>query len=120
MKRFRFVAALVFAVTTGAALATNVNVHVNVGEPTYYGRIDTSGYPRPQVIYAEPTIVERSYVTREPLYLRVPQSQAQNWRSYCRNYSACNRPVYFVEDRWYNDVYAPQYRDRHAEKAAAK
>ena len=25
-------------------------------------------------------------------------------------YGACDRPVYFVTDRWYNDVYVPRYR----------
>jgi uncharacterized protein YcfJ len=25
-------------------------------------------------------------------------------------YNACGRPVYFVDDRWYNDVYVPHYR----------
>ncbi len=28
------------------------------------------------------------------------------------------RPVYFVQDRWYNDVYVPRYRERHGYREA--
>jgi hypothetical protein len=38
---------------------------------------------------------------------------AQNWRKHCRKYNACGRPVYFVQDNWYNDVYVPRYRETH-------
>jgi len=31
---------------------------------------------------------------------------------YCPKYNACGRPVYFVRDRWYNEVYVPQYQGR--------
>ena len=30
-------------------------------------------------------------------------------------YNACGRPVYFVDDGWYNTVYVPRYRKQHGE-----
>jgi hypothetical protein len=50
-------------------------------------------------------------VPAEPLYLRVPPGHAKHWRKHCREYNACDRQVYFVQERWYNDVYVPQYRE---------
>jgi hypothetical protein len=114
MKRFLILAAL--ALVTAPALATNVVVHI--GDPSYYGRVDIVGYPQPQVVYAEPVVIQRATVVREPVYVRVPQVQTQNWRRYCGSYNACNRPTYFVQDTWYQDTYVPQYRDRRAQMSA--
>jgi hypothetical protein len=102
--------------TTGMAVAA-VGVSVSVGEPGFYGRLDIGDFPRPQLVYAQPVIIERPVgVVYEPVYLRVPASQSSEWRRYCRQYGACNRPVYFVQDRWYNDVYVPRYRERHRDR----
>ncbi|ODS90363.1 MAG: hypothetical protein ABS45_16170 [Comamonas sp. SCN 65-56] len=49
-------------------------------------------------------------VVRQPLYLRVPPGHAKHWSKHCHEYGACARPVYFVQERWYNDVYAPRQR----------
>ena len=119
MKRFLIAAAL--AAAAAPALAANVGVSI-IGQPGYYGRIDLDGFPQPQVIYAEPMIIRPAPVAvkREPVYVRVPPAHAKNWRKYCPKYSACGQPVYFVQDRWYNDVYAPQYRDKHADKLVKK
>jgi len=38
-----------------------------------------------------------------PIYLRVPPGHRQNWRKHCRAYGACGTPVYFVQERWYQD-----------------
>lgn len=46
-----------------------------------------------------------------PLYLRVPPGHERNWGKHCRKYDACGRPVYFVQDDWYNNVYSKQYRN---------
>ena len=48
-----------------------------------------------------------------PVYVRAPQYQYGNWRRYCGLYNACARPVYFVRDDWYRDVYAPRYHQEH-------
>ncbi|MEP6657815.1 MAG: hypothetical protein ABJC33_11310, partial [Betaproteobacteria bacterium] len=35
-----------------------------------------------------------------------------DWRKHCRKYNACGQPVYFVQENWYNDVYAARYAER--------
>jgi hypothetical protein len=93
------------------------NVSITVGQPGFYGRIDLGdpGYYGPPPVYmAQPVIVERHYRVRsEPVYLRVPPGHRKNWSKHCRKYGACGQPVLFVQDRWYADVYAPRYRERH-------
>lgn len=93
--------------------AADVGVSVSVGQPGFYGRIDIGNFPRPALIYPEPIIVRPVGVAYEPIYLHVPPGQAKKWHSYCGQYNACGRPVYFVQDHWYNDVYVPEYRARH-------
>lgn len=100
------------------AQAADVGVSISIGQPGFYGRIDIGDYPYPQpaLIYPAPIVIQRPIgVVYEPLYLHVPPGQARKWSYYCGSYNACNRPVYFVQDRWYNDVYVPHYRERHAE-----
>jgi len=109
MKRTLITGALMLAAAQASA---GVGVSVNIGEPGFYGRIDL-GNTRPEVIYAEPVIGQRVRVVQEPVYLRVPPSHQKNWKRYCGRYDACGRPVYFVRDDWYNNVYAPQYREHH-------
>ncbi|HEY8906656.1 MAG TPA: hypothetical protein VIM63_11525 [Rhodoferax sp.] len=93
------------------ASAADVGVSVNIAQPGFYGRIDIGRVPQPAVIYAQPLIIEQRPMTvmREPIYLRVPPGHEKHWDRYCRNYGACGQPVYFVQDRWYRDVYAPRY-----------
>jgi len=112
MKRFLFALAATVGVTL-PAFAGDVGVSISVGEPGFYGRIDIGSFPQPRVIYRRPILVERVTVVEAPLYLRVPPGHAKDWRKYCRNYGACGRPVYFVDDRWYNDVYVPRYQELH-------
>ncbi|BAK77554.1 hypothetical protein NH8B_2761 [Pseudogulbenkiania sp. NH8B] len=102
--------ASLFAAATSSALAADVGVSISIGDPNFYGQIDIGNFPRPAVIYAEPVIIRRSPVVYEPIYLRVPPGHAKHWRQHCAEYRACGRPVYFVRDEWYNDVYAPRYR----------
>jgi hypothetical protein len=52
-------------------------------------------------------------IVPEPIYLHVPPGHAKNWSKHCRKYNACDRPVYFVQDSWYNQVYVPRYRESH-------
>ena len=98
---------------TQAALAADVGVSVSIGQPGFYGQIDIGNYPRPQVVYAEPVIIQRSPVVYQPVYLRVPPGHQKHWGKHCAEYGACGRPVYFVRDTWYEQVYVPQYRERH-------
>ena len=111
MKRFVFVAAV--AAVTAQALAADVGVSVQVGEPGFYGRIDIGNFPQPQLIYQEPALIQRVPVgvVREPIYLHVPPGHEKNWRKHCRQYDACGQPVYFVHDDWYQHEYVPRYRE---------
>lgn len=109
MKRITFLLA-------GLLLAANANagVSVSVGQPGFFGQIEIGdSYPAPRVLYPQPVIIQPAQVQYEPLYLHVPPGHAKNWRKYCGRYEACGRPVYFVRDDWYNNTYAPRYREYH-------
>jgi hypothetical protein len=94
----------------GAVLAADVGVSVNISQPGFYGRIDIGRVPTPVVIYPQPIVIEQHPVTqtRQPIYLRVPPGHEKHWDKYCKHYNACNQPVYFVQEGWYRDVYAPR------------
>lgn len=110
-----------FAALTAAAampaFAADVGVSISVGEPGFYGRIDIGDFPPPVLIYPQPVVIQPPPpgIVHQPIYLRVPPGHAKNWRKYCYRYHACGQPVYFVQDRWYSDVYVPRYRERHGE-----
>ena len=106
-------AATVFAISA-PSMAADVGVSINIGQPGFYGQIDIGNAPRPALVYAEPIIVQREprYVA-QPIYLRVPPGHMKHWSKHCREYNACGQQVYFVQDSWYNDVYAPHYRSEH-------
>jgi hypothetical protein len=122
MKHLLSALAVIAAVITFPAIAADVGLSIQVGEPGFYGRIDIGNAPPPQVIYPRPVVIypAPAGLERPPVYLRVPPGHAKHWRKYCRQYNACGQPVYFVQDRWYRDEYVPQYRerlsDRHPEK----
>jgi hypothetical protein len=104
------------------AFGADVGVSITVDQPGLYGRIDIGNVPTPAVIYASPVVVAQpppAVVVPEPLYLHVPPGYAKHWRKHCREYEACGRPVYFVQDQWYNQVYVParqQYRREHDQR----
>jgi hypothetical protein len=113
MKRFLIAAALAAATLAPPALAADVGVSVSIGQPNFYGRIDIGDYPYPQprVIYSQPRVIERVVIQREPIYLRVPAGHRKNWSRHCRHYNACGERVFFVQNSWYTNDYAPHYRD---------
>jgi hypothetical protein len=114
MKRFLIAAAVVSASLMSPANAADVGVSISIGQPGFFGRIDIGDYPYPQprLIYRQPRVIERVYIDREPIYLHVPPSHSKNWSKHCRNYNACGDRVYFVQDNWYNNDYAPRYQER--------
>ena len=64
MKRLLFAA--LFAITIPAALAADVGVSVNVGQPGFYGRIEIGDAPRPRLLLIDefslglaPVVVDR-------------------------------------------------------------
>ncbi len=112
MKRI-LCAALLGALAQGA-VAADLGVSISIGDPNFYGRIDIGNFPRPVLMYPQPVIIQQPrYGVPAPLYLRVPPGHARDWRKHCARYDACGRPVYFVQDNWYRDVYAPRYRAEH-------
>jgi len=104
------VLAALWTMTLGEAKA---GVSISVGEPGFYGRIDIGNYPPPRLIYSEPIIVRRVTTWYPPIYLRVPPGHVKHWYKHCNEYNACGRPVYFIDDDWYRDVYVPRYREHH-------
>ncbi len=97
----------------GCTAVTPTQSQVVIGDPGYYGVLPPlTGYT-PQVWNANPIVALGAAIAGlAALYLNVPDYQRNNWRFYCSRYNACNRPVYFVRDNWYRDVYAPQYKKR--------
>lgn len=106
------IAAAMFAAAVPAMAQTSISI--NIGQPGFYGRIDLGADAPPPVYYTQPVIVERQvrYVG-QPVYLRVPEGHRKHWNKHCRRYNACGQQVFFVQDGWYNNTYAPRYRDGH-------
>jgi hypothetical protein len=113
MKRYVFALVFMTASVVTPSLAADVGVSISVGQPGFYGHIEIGDYPQPRLIFAEPVIIHRVGVMPGPAYFHVPPGHAKDWAKHCARYDACGRPVYFVEDSWYNDVYVPQYQERH-------
>ncbi len=111
MKKYIIAAALL----TAAAGAMAQNLSLQLGQTGYYGSIDLGNLNRPPVIYQEPMVIQMvpQYRNAAPIYLRVPPGHAKKWSKHCGAYNACGRPVYFVQDSWYNNTYAPHYRKTH-------
>lgn len=107
------IAAAVVAATITTAQAADVGVSVTVGQPGFYGKIDIGNFPQPQVINAQPVIIQRGPDERPPVYLHVPPGHAKHWSKHCREYNACGERVFFVQDNWYNREYAPRYQEEH-------
>ena len=109
-------ACLIALAATAPAHAADVGVSINIGQPGFYGRIDIGNVPPPVVMYPQPVIIQPApvAVVRQPIYLHVPPGHAKDWAKHCQRYAACNQPVYFVQDSWYQQVYVPQYRQRYA------
>ena len=108
--KLRLFAALLLAAAIVPATA-QTSVSVQIGQPGFYGRINIGDYPPPQLIYTQPVIIERQRYEAQPIYLRVPPGHMKNWRKHCGAYNACGQRVYFVRDEWYNNTYAPRYRE---------
>jgi len=121
-------ASLLLAAYTAQAGQPIINLNVG-GElaPGVYGQVQFGNAPPPPVLYPQPRIIMRQPrgVAMEPMYLHVPPGHARNWRKHCREYGACDHPVYFVKSREYEAGYAEERRgrgrghDRHHERERA-
>jgi hypothetical protein len=94
-----------------AAAQPSVGVSIGINQPGFYGRINIGDLPRPALVYEQPVIIQAPAVQyeRRPIYLYVPPTHQQDWRRYCGRYSACNQPVYFVQDQWVRDRYEHEH-----------
>jgi hypothetical protein len=104
------------AATAIPAFAGDVSVSIGIDQPGFYGQLNIGGMPRPQVIYAQPVVIQPPAVALagapEPMYLHVPPGYERHWRRHCAEYDACGRPVYFVSHDWYQREYAPRQAHR--------
>ena len=118
----QFLLAIVIVLVASTAYAADVGVSVSVGQPGFYGRIDIGNFPHPEVIYAKPVVVRPApaHVVAQPIYLHVPPGHEKKWSKHCSKYNACGQPVYFVKERWYNDIYVSQHQARYAEAHGGK
>lgn len=103
------------------ALAGDVSVSVNLNTPGVYGQLTIGGdVPAPELIMPRAVIAvpSREVVATPPppLYLHVPPGYERHWARHCREYDACGRPVYFVSERWYHDVYTPRHEFHERER----
>ncbi|MDE2296406.1 MAG: hypothetical protein KGL36_13260 [Gammaproteobacteria bacterium] len=111
MRKLLWVAAMLAA---PAAFAGNVGFSISFNQPGLYGQINLGNVPAPQLIYSQPVLVAPppyAAPALPPMYLHVPPGYERDWREHCAEFHACDRPVYFVRDRWYRDVYLPARRD---------
>lgn len=115
MKRLFIIAALA-AAATASVFASDAGVPLSTGLPGFYGRINVSGYPQPQLIYSQPIAVQRVSLSRQPIYLHVRPGHASNWRKHCHTYDACGERVFFVQNDWYSREYVPRYLERYYER----
>lgn len=108
----------IFSLTSLSAHAGTAIINLSVGgeiSPGVYGQVQFGNAPPPQVLYAQPMMIVRQPrdVVVEPMYLHVPPGYSRHWARHCREYNACNRPVYFVK----SGRYQPDYRnDRHEDR----
>ncbi|HEX6362359.1 MAG TPA: hypothetical protein VFZ93_05360 [Albitalea sp.] len=117
MKERIILALALGAAALPASAGTEVGVSVSVNQPGVYGRIDIGHVPTPPVVvYEQPVVIERTRVVQQPIYLHVPPGHSKNWRKHCRRYDACGRPVYFVQEQWYQTQYVPAARHRHRDR----
>ena len=103
-----FLIALTVIVFASTAQAADVGVSVSVGQPGFYSRIGIADSPHPRTVYPKPIVImpPPGRMVAEPIYLYVPAGQSRNWSRHCHEYGACGKAVHFVQDRWYDDVYA--------------
>lgn len=94
------------------AFAADVGISLNVGQPGFFGQINIGNTAPPPVVYTQPVIIEGdARYAGAPIYLRVQPGYEQDWRRHCAEYRACGRPVYFVQDEWYQREYVRHSRD---------
>jgi hypothetical protein len=113
------VIAILAVLAAGSSYAGGVDVRVMLSGqvvPGVYGQVDFGNAGPPPVVYAQPVVIEPQYAPPPAIYLHVPPDHARNWRKHCREYNACNRPVYFVKSREYEPEYQRHYQEHERER----
>jgi hypothetical protein len=111
--------AAVLLVGADVSHAGGLDIHVLLsGEvaPGLYGQVNIGNERPPPVVYVQPMLIEPQQTPPPPIYLHVPPGHAKNWRKYCHEYNACNRPVYFVRSQEYDPEYQRHYQDHERER----
>jgi hypothetical protein len=94
---------LLWAAAGVQAADVDVAVSIGISQPGVYGRIDIGRFPQPQVIVQQPGVIVRPSQLPPPVYLYVPPGHRKDWRRWGGRDGACGVPVYFVQERWYQD-----------------
>jgi hypothetical protein len=99
-----------------SAQAEQPIINLSVGgeiSPGVYGQVQFGNAPPPLVLYAQPITIEQQPEDEEfePIYLHVPPGHAKHWAKHCREYDACDQPVYFVISQEYEPGYR-KHKDR--------
>ena len=99
---------------TGACRAGDLNIHILLsGEvaPGVYGQVQIGNERPPPLVYAQPMLIVAQEAPPPPIYLHVPPGHARNWHKHCREYNACDRPVYFIRSEEYEPGYVRRHED---------
>jgi hypothetical protein len=113
------VIAILAVLAAGSSYAGGVDLRVMLSGqvvPGVYGQVNIGNDGPPPVVYAQPMVIEPQYAPPPAIYLHVPPDHAKNWRRYCRQYNACNRPVYFVRSQEYEPEYQRHYQEHERER----
>jgi hypothetical protein len=108
----------VLLVGTGACRAGDLSVNVILSgqvAPGVYGQVQLGNDRPPPLVYVQPMLIEAQPAPPPPIYLHVPPGHARNWRKHCREYNACNRPVYFIRSAEYEPGFDRASYDREHE-----
>lgn len=92
------------ALLAAAGASADVGVSLQFSQPGVYGRVDIGQFPQPQLVVPQAVMVmppPMAVAAPPPVYLWVPPAHRRHWARHCREYHACGRPVYFVQDDWY-------------------
>jgi hypothetical protein len=114
MKRLLLTAIIAATPLLGVA---QVNFNFSIGDPNYNGQIFIDNGQQPDVLNETPiTGYPGPYnPSIQPIYLNVPLYVYEDWSQYCRYYGPrmCYKPVYFVDNDWYQNFYIPWYVNRY-------
>jgi hypothetical protein len=117
MRKTVFVLSGVISAFAAGIASANDNIAIDLsvaGEitPGVYGRVNI-GNTRPEVVYEQPVIIKKVKHESDPIYLHVPPGHAKHWDKHCAEYNACDRKVYFVKSREYDDDYGHSEHGNH-------